>query len=81
MSRSAPTNVKLTDFGTARAVTLTITKATQMTVGLGTPIYMVSILFIFLLLLLFFFPLSLYFIILYYIKKYVHYATQLLGVI
>lgn len=40
MSRSAPTNVKLTDFGTARAVTLTITKATQMTVGLGTPIYM-----------------------------------------
>ena len=41
MSRSAPTNVKLTDFGTARAVTLSITKATQMTVGLGTPIYMV----------------------------------------
>eukprot|EP00026_Physarum_polycephalum_P000973 Phypoly_transcript_00974.p1 GENE.Phypoly_transcript_00974~~Phypoly_transcript_00974.p1 ORF type:complete len:1221 (+),score=192.00 Phypoly_transcript_00974:378-3665(+) len=40
MSRSAPTNVKLTDFGTARAVTLSITKATQMTVGLGTPIYM-----------------------------------------
>lgn len=41
MSRSAPVNVKLTDFGTARAVTLTITKNAKMTVGMGTPVYMV----------------------------------------